>query len=48
MAGALFTGLVGALGAAFVGRLMFTDQVSPDMELPMWLVYLCIPCGLLS
>jgi C4-dicarboxylate transporter DctQ subunit len=45
LAGAVFTGMVGALGAAFVGRLMFTDQVSPDLELPMWLVYLCIPLG---
>jgi C4-dicarboxylate transporter, DctQ subunit len=25
--------------------LMNTDQVSPDLELPSWLVYACIPLG---
>jgi C4-dicarboxylate transporter DctQ subunit len=24
---------------------MSTDQVSPDLELPSWLVYACIPLG---
>jgi C4-dicarboxylate transporter DctQ subunit len=44
-AGALFTGVVAAFGANFVWQLAHTDQTSPDMELPMWLVYLAIPCG---
>jgi C4-dicarboxylate transporter DctQ subunit len=44
-AGALFTGVVAAFGASFVWQLAHTDQTSPDMELPMWLVYLAIPCG---
>jgi C4-dicarboxylate transporter DctQ subunit len=44
-AGALFTGVVAAFGANFVWQLSHTDQTSPDMELPMWLVYLAIPCG---
>ncbi|HEV2976156.1 MAG TPA: TRAP transporter small permease [Casimicrobiaceae bacterium] len=44
-AGALFTGVVAAFGANFVWELSHTDQTSPDMELPMWLVYLAIPCG---
>jgi C4-dicarboxylate transporter DctQ subunit len=44
-AGALFTGIVGTLGAKFVWAIAHTDQVSADMELPMWLVYLAIPCG---
>jgi C4-dicarboxylate transporter DctQ subunit len=43
--GALFTGIVGTMGAKFVIELMFTDQVSPDLELPSWLVYACIPLG---
>ena len=44
-AGALFTAIVGTLGATFVWHMAQTDQVSPDLELPMWLVYLVIPLG---
>jgi len=43
--GALFTGIVGTFGAHFVWQLAGTDQVSPDMELPMWIVYLAVPLG---
>jgi C4-dicarboxylate transporter, DctQ subunit len=43
--GALFTAIVGTMGAKFVIALMDTDQVSPDLELPSWLVYACIPLG---
>jgi C4-dicarboxylate transporter DctQ subunit len=43
--GALFTATVGTMGAKFVIELMHTDQVSPDLELPSWLVYACIPLG---
>ncbi|SCK29856.1 TRAP transporter small permease [Vogesella sp. LIG4] len=45
LAGALFTGVVGTLGANFVWEIAHTDQTSPDLEAPMWLVYLAIPCG---
>jgi C4-dicarboxylate transporter DctQ subunit len=45
LAGAFFTGTVGTFGASFVWQLAHTDSTSPDMELPMWLVYLAIPCG---
>ena len=45
LAGALFTGIIGTFGAHFVWELMGTDQTSADLELPKWLVYLCIPCG---
>ena len=45
LAGALFTGIVGALGANFVWRMSHTAQVSNDLEVPMWLVYLAVPCG---
>jgi C4-dicarboxylate transporter DctQ subunit len=45
LCGALFTGVVGTLGAKFVWEIAQTDQVSADMEAPMWLVYLAIPCG---
>jgi len=44
-AGAFFTGTIGTFGTIFVYDLAHTDQTSPDMELPMWLVYLAIPCG---
>jgi len=45
LCGALFTGIVGTMGAKFVIELMSTDQVSPDLELPSWIVYACIPLG---
>jgi len=45
LAGALFTGTVGTLGARFVWEIGHTEQTSADLELPMWLVYLAIPCG---
>ena len=44
-AGALFTGIVGTLGASFVWSIGHTDQTSADMEIPMWLVYLAVPLG---
>jgi C4-dicarboxylate transporter, DctQ subunit len=43
--GAFFTFVVGTMGAKFVIELMSTDQVSPDLELPSWIVYACIPLG---
>ncbi len=45
LAGALFTAIVGTLGAAFVWNIGHTDSVSPDLEMPKWIVYLCIPLG---
>ena len=45
LAGALFTGIVGTLGAKFVWEIGHTDQVSADLEMPMWIVYLAVPLG---
>ncbi len=45
LAGALFTGIIGTLGAGFVYGLSATDTHSPDMEVPMWIVYLAVPLG---
>jgi C4-dicarboxylate transporter, DctQ subunit len=45
LCGALFTGVIGTFGARFVWLLSGTDQVSPDLELPAWIVYLAIPLG---
>ena len=39
------TDVIGTMGAKFVYGLMHTDQVSPDLEIPSWFVYLCIPLG---
>ncbi len=43
--GALFTGVIGTLGGVFVWEMAHTDQTSEDMEVPMWIVYLCVPLG---
>ncbi len=45
LAGATFTIIVGTLGANYVWQIGHTDQTSADLELPLWLVYLCIPLG---
>lgn len=45
LAGALFTGVVGTLGANFVWQIAHTDSVSSDLEVPMWIVYMAIPLG---
>ena len=42
--GALFTGIIGTLGAIYVYELD-PDQVSPELEWPSWMIYLCIPLG---
>ncbi|MDR2244837.1 MAG: TRAP transporter small permease [Burkholderiales bacterium] len=44
-AGALFTGCIGFMGAKFVWGLSQTSSVSPDLEIPVWIVYLAIPLG---
>lgn len=44
-AGALFTAIIGSFGAHFTWEMAHTDATSPDLELPKWIVYLCIPLG---
>ncbi len=44
-AGAFFTGMIGTLGTEFVWKIGHTEQTSPDMEMPMWIVYLAVPVG---
>src|SRR6201989_913019 len=39
LCGALFTFVVGTMGAKFVIELYPTDQVSPDMEMPRWVIF---------
>jgi C4-dicarboxylate transporter DctQ subunit len=45
LAGATFTGIIASLGANFVWHIYHASATSPDLELPMWLVYLAIPLG---
>jgi C4-dicarboxylate transporter, DctQ subunit len=45
IAGAAFTAIIGTFGAIFTWDMAHTDQTSPDLELPKWIVYLCIPLG---
>ncbi|HNQ04098.1 MAG TPA: TRAP transporter small permease [Thiobacillaceae bacterium] len=43
--GILFTGVVAFLGGRWVVFVHGTGQVSPDLEWPMWIIYLAIPLG---
>jgi len=43
--GAFFTGAVGTLGANLVIKIYSTGQLSADMEVPMWIIYLAVPLG---
>ena len=43
--GAVFTGIIASFGAYFTWGMAHTDQTSPDLEIPKWIVYLCIPLG---
>jgi C4-dicarboxylate transporter DctQ subunit len=45
LAGALFTGIVGTLGAKFVYEMSHTSSTSEVLELPMWMVYSAVPLG---
>jgi len=44
LCGALFTGIIGTLGAVYVYELD-PDEVSPELEWPSRMIYLCIPLG---
>jgi len=45
LAGALFTGIVGSFAVSFVYELSHTEQVSADLEWPMWMIYMGLPIG---
>jgi TRAP-type C4-dicarboxylate transport system permease small subunit len=44
LCGALFTGVIGTLGGLYVYELD-PDEISPELEWPSWMIYLCIPLG---
>ena len=43
--GILFTGVIAFFGARWVIFIHGTGQISPDLEWPMWIIYLAIPFG---
>jgi C4-dicarboxylate transporter, DctQ subunit len=43
--GIIFTGVIAFLGARWVIFIYGTGQISPDLEWPMWIIYLAIPFG---
>lgn len=43
--GIIFTGAIAFFGARWVLFIHGTGQTSPDLEMPMWIVYLAIPFG---
>jgi len=43
--GVTFTGVIAFFGARWVIFIYGTGQVSPDLEWPMWVIYLAIPLG---
>lgn len=45
LAGALFTAIVAWIGFSFVYDISKTGQVSADLEVPTWIVYLAVPAG---
>ena len=43
--GMVFTGVIAFFGARWVVFIYGTGQISPDLEWPMWVIYLAIPLG---
>ncbi len=43
--GIVFTGVIAFFGARWVIFIHGTGQISPDLEWPMWIIYLAIPFG---
>ncbi|TPE52113.1 TRAP transporter small permease [Amaricoccus solimangrovi] len=43
--GILFTAIIAWIGAEFVWHVRAGGQTSPDLEMPMWIIYLAVPLG---
>ncbi|NJM82365.1 MAG: TRAP transporter small permease [Tabrizicola sp.] len=43
--GIIFTAIVAWIGADFVWHVREGGQTSPDLEYPMWIIYLAVPLG---
>ena len=45
LGGVIFTALITWIGADFVYHVKHGGQISPDLEIQMWLIYLAVPLG---
>lgn len=43
--GVIFTAIITVIGTDFVWHIRHGGQVSPDLEMPMWIIYLAVPLG---
>jgi C4-dicarboxylate transporter DctQ subunit len=43
--GVIFTAIITVIGTDFVWHVRAGGQVSPDLEMPMWIIYLAVPLG---
>lgn len=43
--GVVFTAIITWIGTDFVWHVRAGGQVSPDLEMPMWIIYLAVPLG---
>lgn len=43
--GVIFTAILTWIGSDFVWHVRAGGQISPDLELPMWIIYLAVPLG---
>ena len=43
--GVIFTAILTWIGSDFVWHVKAGGQISPDLEMPMWIIYLAVPLG---
>lgn len=43
--GVIFTAILTWIGTDFVAHVRHGGQISPDLEMPMWIIYLAVPLG---
>lgn len=43
--GVIFTAIITWIGTDFVWHVRLGGQTSPDLEMPMWIIYLAVPLG---
>lgn len=43
--GVIFTAIITWIGTDFVWHVRQGGQISPDLEMPMWIIYLAVPLG---
>jgi C4-dicarboxylate transporter DctQ subunit len=43
--GVIFTAIITVIGTDFVWHVRAGGQTSPDLEMPMWIIYLAVPLG---